>query len=328
MKILVVGYGSIGKRHIENLSKFVDVEIIVCTKGKYDNFLKKKKCKKISSLNSMKEKPHAAIICNVTSEHMKTAIKLANLGINILIEKPLSNSLKNLKKLQDITNQKKIIAHVGNVLRFHPCIKKVKEIIDNKELGKILSVYVENGSYLPDWHSYENYKKSYASRKDLGGGVVLTCIHEIDYLYWFFDKIHETVSYTEKLSDLKISVEDISSILFLFKNNILGQVHLDYFQRPKSRTCKIVGTKGTMICDLEENFVQIYHVKSKRWKTRLNLEKYDKNQMYIDELDYFINCIKNDLKDYNDIDQGAYVLKIALAVKKSARLKRKVKIDE
>ena len=76
MRILVVGYGSIGKRHIENLSKFVDLEIIVCTKRKYDNFLKKKKCKKISSLDSMKEKPHAAIICNVTSEHMKAAIKL------------------------------------------------------------------------------------------------------------------------------------------------------------------------------------------------------------------------------------------------------------
>ena len=231
-----------------------------------------------------------------------------------------------MKKLQDITKQKKIIAHVGNSLRFHPCIKKVKEIIDNKELGKILSVCVENGSFLPDWHPYENYEKSYASRKDLGGGVVLTCIHEIDYLYWFFNKIHETVSYTEKLSDLKISVEDISSILFLFKNNILGQVHLDYFQRPKSRNCKIIGTKGTMICDLEENFVKIFHIKSKRWKTRLNLKKYDKNQMYIDELDYFINCVKNGLKDYNNINQGAYVLKIALAVKKSAKLKRKVKI--
>ena len=327
MKALVIGYGSIGKRHIKNLSSIKNMKIVVNTKRDKDKFLKNTKCTTYSSLElCIKEKPDFAIICNETVYHVGTAIKLAKAGIHLFIEKPISNSLKNIKTLQSISDKNKIITHVGSVLHFHPCIKKIKEIIEKKELGRILSVNVENGSYLPDWHSGENYRESYASKKELGGGVVLTCIHEIDYLYWLFDKISETVSYTKKVSDLDLSVDDISSILFLFKNNIIGQVHLDYFQVPNSRTCKIIGTKGTLICDLELNFVKIFNVKSKKWKTKLKLKKYDKNLMYKSELIHFTKCVKNNLKDYNDIKQGEYVLKIALAVKKSAKLKKKVKI--
>ena len=327
MKALVIGYGSIGKRHIKNLSSIKNMKIIVNTKRDNDKFLKNTKCTTYSSLElCIKEKPDFAIICNETVYHVNTAIKLAKAGIHIFIEKPISNSLKNIKILQNISNKNKIITHVGSVLHFHPCIKKIKEIIEKKELGRILSINVENGSYLPDWHPGENYRESYASKKELGGGVVLTCIHEIDYLYWLFDKISETVSYTKKVSDLDLSVDDVSSILFLFKNNIIGQVHLDYFQVPNSRTCKIIGTKGTLICDLELNFVKIFNFKSKKWKTKLKLEKYDKNLMYKNELIHFIKCVKNNLKDYNDIKHGEYVLKIALSVKKSATLRKKVKI--
>ena len=327
MKALVIGYGSIGKRHIKNLSSIKNMKIIVNTKRDNDKFLKNTKCTTYSSLElCIKEKPDFAIICNETVYHVNTAIKLAKAGIHIFIEKPISNSLKNIKILQNISNKNKIITHVGSVLHFHPCIKKIKEIIEKKELGRILSINVENGSYLQDWHPGENYRESYASKKELGGGVVLTCIHEIDYLYWLFDKISETVSYTKKVSDLDLSVDDVSSILFLFKNNIIGQVHLDYFQVPNSRTCKIIGTKGTLICDLELNFVKIFNFKSKKWKTKLKLEKYDKNLMYKNELIHFIKCVKNNLKDYNDIKQGEYVLKIALSVKKSATLRKKVKI--
>jgi predicted dehydrogenase len=322
-----VGYGSIGKRHIKNLSTIKNMEIIVNTKRKEDRFLKNSNCIISSSLElCIKEKPDFAIICNETSYHIDTAIKLAKAGIHLFIEKPISNSLKNIKVLKKISEKNKIIIHIGSVLHFHPCIKKIKEIIEKKELGRILSVNVENGSYLPNWHPKEDYRKSYASKKELGGGVILTCIHEIDYLCWFFDKINETVSYTRKISDLDLSVDDVSSILFLFKNNIIGQVHLDYFQRPNSRTCKIIGTKSTLVCDLESNFIKIFNNNSKKWKTKLELKKYDRNLMYKNELAYFIKCIKNNLKDYNDIKQGEYVLKIALSVKKSSTLRKKVKI--
>lgn len=329
MKALVVGYGSIGKRHIDNLSSFENIRIIVCTKRDPDRFLKNKNCIVHSTLKScIKENPNFAIICNETSNHIQTAIKLSEAGIHTFIEKPLSNSIKNLKELLEIVEEKKLITHVGAVLRFHPCIKKIKEILLKKELGKILSVYVENGSYLPDWHPTENYQKSYAARKELGGGVVLTCIHEIDYLYWFFGKIREISSHIEKISDLEISAEDFCESLFVFNNKIISQVHLDYYQRPKIRTCKIIGTNGTLICDLEQNSIRVFNIKTKKWNQKLTLKKYDKNIMYLEELRYFINCLKNNSKSFNDAIEGAYVLRVALTIKKSAELKKGIVTNE
>ena len=131
MKALIVGYGSIGKRHIQNLINYSNIEIIVCTKRKQDNFLKKNHCKIITSLKKcINENPDFAIISNVTSSHMKTAIELANAGIHLLIEKTLSNNENGVKRLQSIVKRKKLITLMGCHLRFHPCIIKIKEMIE------------------------------------------------------------------------------------------------------------------------------------------------------------------------------------------------------
>jgi len=102
LNILVIGYGSIGKRHITNLSKFPNVNIFVCTNRKYDSFLKNKKCKIFNTLDEcIKQKPDIAFITNTTNLHVKTAIKLANSNIHMFIEKPLSHSTKEIKILLD-----------------------------------------------------------------------------------------------------------------------------------------------------------------------------------------------------------------------------------
>ena len=88
---------------------------------------------------------------------------------------------------------------MGNQFRFHPCIKKIHQLVKQKKIGKIISVQVENGSYLPDWHPYEDHAISYASKKKLGGGVVLTQIHDIDYLYWIFGNPKSVFSVTGKI---------------------------------------------------------------------------------------------------------------------------------
>ena len=327
MKALVVGYGSIGKRHIENLSSFPNLEILVCTKRNYDAFLRRKKCRKFSSLTkSIKEKPDIAIITNVTSLHIKTAIQLANAGINLFIEKPLSNSLKNVKFLLNIIKKRKLVTLMGCILRFHPAIKKIKEIVSTNEIGRIISVHAENGSYLPDWHPYEDYRNSYAARKDLGGGVIFTNIHELDYLYWLFGDVKEAFSITEKISDLEVNVDDLSAILLRFKNNIIAEVHLDYFQNPDFRSCKIIGTKGTLYWDSKINTVKVYDIKKKKWIEKLKLQNFNTNNMYVNELSHFLKCVNKKEKPINNIEEGAKILQIAIALKKASKIKKVVKL--
>ena len=137
LKILVVGYGSIGKRHISNLTKIGKIKIIVHTKRKKDNFLKKNNCSVFSKLeNCLNENPTAAIICNETSLHVKIATKLIKNNIHVFIEKPLSNSLTGIKQLKKMVKSKRIITHIGCVQRFHPITKKTKEIIQKNLLAK------------------------------------------------------------------------------------------------------------------------------------------------------------------------------------------------
>jgi len=327
MKILVVGYGSIGKRHVKNLSSLNQTQVSVCSKNKETWKLEKKGIKTFTTIEqALKEKHDVAIICNETSLHIKTAIKLADNGYHIFLEKPISNSLKNIPALIKIIKRKKLITMVGCNMRFHHGIKLMKSLIDKNEIGRILSVTVENGSFMPDWHPWEDYQISYASQKKLGGGVVLTQIHEIDYLYWFFGKVDDVYSFTEKLTDLQIDVEDYSGSLLKFKNKIIAELHLDYFQKPSVRSCKIIGTKGQITWNWENNHVQIFKNKDKKWVTKNIEKKFDRNKMFVDELQYFLKCVKKRKIPMNSIIDGLEPQKIALAIKKSSKCGKKIRM--
>ena len=211
--------------------------------------------------------------------------------------------------------------------RFHPCIKKIKKIIEKNEIGKIYSVQVESNSYLPDWHPYEDYRNGYAAKKELGGGILLTCIHELDFLYWYFGKVEEIFSITKKQSQLEVNTDDISIMVMKFKKNILGELHLDYFQRPDFKRCKIIGSKGTLYWDYSNNIVKFYSNNKKKWINKIEIKKYEKNQMYIDEILYFLKSVKKKKKTINPLNDGIKTLEISLAAIKSSKLKKMLKIS-
>ena len=325
-KILVVGYGSIGKRHVENLLSISNLEVIVCTE-RNDVSKLKKHAKVYSTIKQcLEEKPDIGIIANETSLHIPTAIKLAEAGLDLFLEKPLSNSLKDVEKLYAIVKKKKLITQMGCNMRFHPCIKKIKSMVEQQKIGRIISVQVQTCSYLPDYHPWEDYRKGYAARKDLGGGIILTQIHEIDYMYWLFQEVENVISISGKFSDLDITTEDYVSSLLKFKNKIIGELHMDYFQRPDFRSCKIRGTKGEIYWDSDNNHVNVYAMNKKRWKMEMEVKNYQRNFSYVAQLKHFIKCVKQRKETINDIEQGIATLKIALAMKKSSKIIKPIRV--
>ena len=322
-----MGWGSIGHRHIKNLLKYPDVEIIICTNKKSINTEIEKRCKIVKLLeDGIKETPDIAFITNVTSEHVSTAVKLAEHGINLFIEKPLSHSVDHIDELLEIIKRKKIKVMIGSNFRFHECIKKIKELLDENLIDEIISVRVECGSYLPDWHPNEDYRSSYAAQKELGGGVVLTCIHEIDYLHWFLGQVDEIVSFSGKYSDLELNVDDLSTALIKFKKNIIAEIHLDFFQRKEFRSCKIIGKKGTIYWDSDSNLVKLFDINENKWIEILKISNYDRNQMFMKELDYYLDCINHNKEPMNSVIESKEVLKIALGIIESSKTKQVVKI--
>jgi len=321
LKALVVGLGSIGKRHVDNLLKIPNMSIVILSSRKIV-----KKNKRVKIVNTIKDavvmKPDFAIIANVTSVHVSTAIQIAKKGIDLFIEKPLSNSLHGIERLEKIVNEKKLITMMGCNFRFDKSMIMIKKILENKSLGKIISVHAENGSFLPNWHQYEDYKKGYSARKELGGGIIFTNIHELDYLYWFFGEVIKGYATIGKVSDLKINVEDLAEIILKFKNNTIAHVHLDHFQRPDSRICKIIGTKGLLTWNYQKAHLKLYKYSDKSWHVLIHEKNYNRNYMYQKELEHFLTCIKIRKNTINPLNEGIEILKIALLLKKASQKMR------
>ncbi len=218
---------------------------------------------------------------------------------------------------------------IGCNFRFHPCIKKLKQLVCDNRIGEVISVQAENGSYLPDYHPWEDYKTRFTG-SSMGGGVSVSEIHDLDYLYWIFGDIKEVLSITGKFSHLKTRTSDLSSSIIKFRNDIVGQLYLDWFQRPAFRRCKIKGTKGILYWDSDSNEVKIFNSKRSKWKSVLKvktnyLDYYQKNPMYVDEIKHFLNCVKNRKDTISDLSDGVRTLQISLSMEKSSKLKRVVK---
>lgn len=321
MKILVIGCGSIGKRHIGNLLKLKAGDVMAFDKDA--ERLREvpqisKKVKLFFKLDAAwKDNPDVVFICTPTSLHMKYALISAEKKCHLFIEKPLSHDLDGSDRLLKIVERNNLISLVGCNMRFHWAIAKIKEILDSNILGRIISARIEAGKYLPDWHPWSDYRKGYSAKKRSGGGVLLDSIHEIDYALWFFGGgIKDITSMYGRLSGLEIETEDTVEMLINCTDRILVNIHLDYIQRPSARSCKIIGEKGTIIWQAQDRCVKLYLKAAKKHRVSREPENYSSNRMYIDELRYFFNCVRRKTRTFNDVDNGCRVLKAALSAKK------------
>ena len=334
MKILFIGCGSIGKRHINNIKSLYkdNVEIIAYrtfAKSRHldEDFFRKNNITQYSSLTkALSENPDVTFITNPTSLHIPVAIKAAEAGSHLFIEKPISNSMKGIKRLQTIIKKKKLTACVGFNMRFYPILNSIDKALKRKEIGDIISIRAEVGQYLPEWHQSEDYSHNYSALKELGGGVILDLVHEIDYVRWLAsEEINQVFCYGGKYSKLKIETEDVAEILLRTNKSILS-VHVDYLQYPMIRRCTIIGTTGKIEADIINNSGRIYDNFGSFVELSLN-SYFEPNFSYIDELSYFFYCIKHKIKyPIIDIDEGINVLKIALAAKKSMNTEKPINL--
>jgi predicted dehydrogenase len=239
----------------------------------------------------------------------------ARAGCHLLVEKPLSHDLQGIEELCTVVEQNKLVGLVAYQMRFHPCLQYAHACLREKRLGKIIAVRAAVGEYLPAWHTYEDYRQMYASRKDLGGGVVITQIHEIDYLYWFFGLPKRIFALGGHLSSLEIDVEDTASIL-MECNGIPVHLQQDYVQRPPSRNLEIIGNDGKLLVDLRAPAVQLFDPKGNTLETK-TFDTFERNQLFVDELKHFLAAVEGREPPLVSLRDGVQSLRIALAAKES-----------
>jgi len=307
MKVLLVGCGSIGRRHLRNLIALNKVKkIFVYSKVK--NYLSGLKDKnKVSLVESLDDvKVDLAIIANETYKHIDTALVLAKKRIHLFIEKPLSHILSGkLNLLKKIISQNKIKVAIGYNLRFLGAIKFIKTILSQQTLGDIYCVKIEVGQYLPSWRNGRDYRVSYSASKRRGGGVALDLSHEIDYMRYFFGDPHSFKTVKAKVSDLKIDSEDIFEGIYIY-DRFICNVHLDYLQKNRKRIIRIEASKGYLVCDLISKKI-IIEINGKK-KIITDKKLFDLDKTYIWEILSFIRSIKNDHKPEVTFKDGVRVL--------------------
>jgi predicted dehydrogenase len=321
MKVLVIGCGSIGERHIKNLKSLFAGTIIASDIDSNRLRLIKEKYSLDVYDNvdtAFDQNPDCVIICTPPPLHIPLAMKAVEYNAHVFVEKPLSHTLENVDNFLTKAKKKKRVVFIGYNLRFHKGICLMKKLLEEGAIGKILSVHAESGQYLPDWRPSQDYTNNYTANKNMGGGIIHDGSHDIDYVRWFCGEIKEIFCFADTLSALDVDVEDTAEILLKTNHNVIAQIHLDFIQRAYSRTCKIIGSEGTLIWDYPENFVKLYCAKTKQWKTYPI--KAGTNDMYIDEMKHFLNCIDGKERPLIDGIEAKHVLEIALAAKKSAQI--------
>jgi predicted dehydrogenase len=324
LKFLIVGFGSIGKRHFDNLQQIGEVEIAVLTRR--DVTIPGVKLYK-SLYNALGQDFDAVLVTNETSLHIQTALAFAEKGRNLFIEKPLSHNLKDIGRLAALANRRNLKVMIGCNMRFHPAVSLGKKLVQQGKIGRIISAQVRAGQYLPDWHPGRDYRNSYSARSDKGGGVVLDLIHELDYAGWFFGPASRVFAFCGKKSQLEIETEDTAEILLEFQNGVWCQVHLDYLQRAPARTFSIIGTEGVVEGDIINNNVRLFEAGRQNWEAVTTGSVYDNNSMYLAELKHFIEYIAGIApQPLISLEDGIRALKISLAVKKSARTGKVVRL--
>ena len=250
--VLVSGYGSIGRRHVDILSGLVKKKnITILTNQKISNF------RTINTLKALNEvNPYYIVICNPTSDHLNK-IKFIEKNCKnkfVLVEKPLFSK-------PDKINVKKNKYFVGYNLRFNPIINFLKKKIKSK---KIWSVNIFCGSYLPNWRNNIDYRKSSSAQKHLGGGVLLDLSHELDYVQWLFGKIKIEYCKSKKLSNLNIKTDDFLNLTGKTKKVASIQITLNYFTRKPTRQMFIDGKNISLQADLIKKNVIHYDGNKKR----------------------------------------------------------------
>jgi predicted dehydrogenase len=340
----MIGLGGIGQRHLRNVHALLGDELEVLAyrvrgiahvvTDKLDiepgaDIEKKYHVKVYNNLDrALDAKPDVALVCNPSSLHVSVALEAARANCSLFLEKPLSHTLDGVEELIHEVEERNLVGLVGYQLRFHPCLVRLKELIRQGAVGVVVAVRLEVGEYLPGWHTYEDYRQMYASQSALGGGVVLSQIHEMDQVYSLFGLPERVFALGGHLTRLEVDVEDVASILMQCRADgraIPVHLHQDYIQRPPSRQYQVIGDAGKLLVDLRTTSLTLYDGEG-QVREQVTLDQFPRNQLFLDEMTHLLACLRREQAPIVTLRDGAASLRMALAARESLTTGQIVKL--
>ncbi len=312
---MVVGSGSIGERHLRNLRSLGELDLHAVDPA--DAARSRAEALGATTHRSLDSalavRPRAVLICTPPVDHIRSARAALSAGAHVFIEKPISHDLEGVAAAIQEAASRKLVLAVGYNLRAHPGLRKVKDLIGSGVIGRLLSIRAEFGQDLASWRPARDYRETYSARDALGGGILLDASHEIDYVRWLAGEIRDVAAVTGRLSSLEIDVEDIAALVMTLTSGALAEIHLDCIQVGYARSCKVIGSAGTVVWDWHDG-VELLTAKARE---RFAIDA-DANAMYVEELRQFLSSVDGGGAPLVSGEDGRRVLEVVVAAKRSA----------
>lgn len=318
-RYLVIGSGSIAKRHIRNLKTvFKDSEVgCVSSSGRRLSLDETGAHRIFDDLQSALDwNPRFGIVASPASFHPEHAAMLVRRGCPVLVEKPIADSIERFAVFSDVLCSGAAPVEVGYTLRHLPSAQRLKALLDDAVVGRVHSVLVDTGQYLPDWRPGSDYRQNVSAQRALGGGVLLELSHEFDYLQWLFGKFDRVFGMVSRSGMLDIDVEDKIDVTLTRCDGLVVQVHMDFLQRAPTRICKIIGEDGNLIWNLIDN--RIDRQVGSRTECLFEDLDFDRNDMYIAQLRRFSRVANGEINPMVSIDDALDTLKVIDAIRLSS----------
>lgn len=292
-RIAVVGLGNIATRHRRNLKQLFPNATLYAMSA--SGRLPQEKVNDVDQLVTTIEelieyRVQLVIIASPAPFHAIHSIPLIESGIPVLIEKPVTATLDELKMLQGIASKYQTPVSIGYCLRYLSSALEMKRLLTLDKAGYLYHAHIEIGQYLPDWRPSKDYRESVSAKRSLGGGALLELSHEFDYAQWLLGELSLEHAVLRKTEELDLEVEDSADMLLSTPKQATVHMHLDFLQRHAYRQCRFVGSKGALEWDLIGN--EIRFVSAQGIEILYSEPSWDKNQMYTSMIRDFVALIQ------------------------------------
>lgn len=322
-RILIVGLGSIGQRHLRlarDLLPKADIRVLRHQAGSAVPATANGGVFSIG--DAIAFAPQIAVIASPAPFHIATAQALAEVGVHLLIEKPLSASLDGVTRLLETCHQQGTVLLTGYNLRFLPSLQRFRDLLSEHVIDRVLSIRCEIGQYLPSWRPDSDYRQGVSARCELGGGALLELSHELDYLRWIFGEVDWVKATLSHQSSLELDVEDTAHLTLGFVpagdgHQLIGAVNLDFIRHDTTRLCTAIGEKGSLRWNGLTGGVALYEAGAKEWR-ELFSHPHQRDDSYLAEWQNFIDCVNEHKTPLVTGEDGLKVLQIIEAARISA----------
>lgn len=322
-RILIVGLGSIGQRHLRLARDLLPKADIRVLRHQAGSAVPATANGGVFSIDdAIAFAPQIAVIASPAPFHIATAQALAEVGVHLLIEKPLSASLDGVTRLLETCHQRGTVLLTGYNLRFLPSLQRFRDLLGEGVVGNVLSVRCEIGQYLPSWRPDSDYRQGVSARRELGGGALLELSHELDYLRWIFGEVEWVKATLSRQSGLALDVEDTAHLTLGFVpaadgHQLIGAVNLDFIRHDTTRLCTAIGENGSLRWNGLTGGVELYEAGAKEWR-ELFSHPHQRDDSYLAEWQNFIDCVNEHKTPLVTGEDGLKVLQIIEAARISA----------